>query len=747
MNRSNRTTLLSQKMSLPLNLRLSQMMDPPNEDCPAVGTQPSTNAQPNTLTERTPIAPIAKVRERASGSGRAKSRAWDHFDKLKGEDGKTRAICKYCQKEYLADSKGHGTSNLLSHSANCQKYPYRELERGQQTLSFQPKKDGEEGVDLEAMSFNEEASRKALAEMIILDELPFRFVDGIGFKRFCNVLQPKFKTIPSRITIAKDVAVIFNKERDSLRKTLKGRRVCLTTDTWTSIQNINYMCLAVHFIDDDWKLQKRIINFCQVEDHKGGTIGKRIEMCLLEWNIDSIFTLTVDNASSNNTIIKFLKNKTKTWKGTIFGHEFLHMRCCAHILNLIVGDSLIELDTSIGSIRDAVRYVRSSPNRLENFKKCVEKEKIESKSLLCLDVPTRWNSTYLMLEAAEKFEKAFDRLLEEDSNYQSYFVDDEVCEGGDEGSGTGKKTRGPPTKDDWNKCRMFVKFLRLFYHATRRFLGSLYVTSNCLFDEMFVIQTKIRQLVKKDSKEDQLLSSMAKSMKEKFDKYWGNGDKINLLVYVAVVLDPRKKLKYVKFCFSQLFGAGVVNEMTGRVKDCLTRLYEYYGAHDSTSVEVPNVSEASEMMIDDDCDDPHLLVASQFNSYLEEEDSILCKSEVDKYLAESCVGSIDENFDILGWWKTNSSKYRVLSQVAHDVLAIPVSTIASDSAFSVGGRILDPFRSSLSPMMVEVLICAQNWLQSTIPISLRKAMDDVEQYEQYNSAFSSSSSSPSLGPS
>ena len=64
-----------------------------------------------------------------------------------------------------------------------------------------------------------------------------------------------------------------------------------------------------------------------------------------------------------------------------------------------------------------MRYVKSSPNRYEVFKKCVEKQKIVSKSLVCLDVPTRWNSTYLMLEAAEKFEKAFERLEDEDSNY------------------------------------------------------------------------------------------------------------------------------------------------------------------------------------------------------------------------------------------------------------------------------------------------------------------------------------------
>ena len=56
----------------------------------------------------------------------------------------------------------------------------------------------------------------------------------------------------------------------------------------------------------------------------------------------------------------------------------------------------------------------------------------------------------------------------------------------------------------------------------------------------------------------------------------------------------------------------------------------------------------------------------------------------------------DVKFKILGWWKANSDRYQVLSKLARDVLAVPVSTVASKSAFSTGGRILDPFRSSLS---------------------------------------------------
>jgi hypothetical protein len=118
-------------------------------------------------------------------------------------------------------------------------------------------------------------------------------------------------------------------------------------------------------------------------------------------------TVTVDNASANDSGITYLRRKMNSLKTTIAEGKHIHMRCAAHILYLIVQDGLKEVDQSIKRVRAAIRYVRSSSSRLAKFKEIAQWEKVNSKAFLNLDVCTRSNSTYDMLKATCTYEKVF----------------------------------------------------------------------------------------------------------------------------------------------------------------------------------------------------------------------------------------------------------------------------------------------------------------------------------------------------
>ncbi|CAH9114483.1 unnamed protein product [Cuscuta epithymum] len=528
--------------------------EPPLSREPAVEAPIVENAD---TTQQTNI-PVGSGQKRKQVESRSK--IWEHFVKIFDEKGVlVKGKCIYCARVYCCHSKKHGTSSIRNHMLSCLKNTHSKDTR-QVLLTYQPitaaiPTEEPTGV-LGTWVFDQTAIRRALAEMHIIDELPFRFVDRQGFRKFMSIACPRFK-IPSRWTIARDIYQIYLDEKLNLKRLFREttQRVSITTDTWTSVQRINYMCITAHYIDHQWKLQKKIISFVQVTSHKGEYIAKALENCLLEWGLKNIFTVTVDNASSNDTAVGFFKKKLLSWGASSVKVQYLHMRCIAHILNLAVQDGLKQADTSLSRVRGAVKYVRNSPARLQKFKDISDLIGVEAKCGLHLDVPTRWNSTYLMLKSALCNEKVFEAYEE---NVSSYSVD-----------------LGLDTLDtmDWISCESMVTVLQNFYEMTLRISGSLYVTSNTFFSEVSDLFLVLQDLMKSDRPST---SSMGSTMKSKLDKYWGDPEKMNFLIFFANVLDPRDKFEYLPFQLNALYTEKKGEKFFESIKVALTELFSDY---------------------------------------------------------------------------------------------------------------------------------------------------------------------------
>lgn len=171
-------------------------------------------------------------------------------------------------------------------------------------------------------------------------------------------------------------------------------------------------------------------------------------------------------------LLHFLKKKLKIMGGLVIDGQYFHVRCCAHIFNLVFNDRLRDAHNSITTIRNVVGFVRSSPYRLARFKECIKFSKIECKQLVCLNVWTRWNFTYLMLGVVEKFQVSFEKLDDSKSSYIDFFRDVD-----------------PPVAKDWMNVRAFIQFLKFFYESTRVFSTSLNVSLCVVFHQLTTICT------------------------------------------------------------------------------------------------------------------------------------------------------------------------------------------------------------------------------------------------------------------
>ena len=69
-------------------------------------------------------------------------------------------------------------------------------------------------------------------------------------------------------------------------------------------------------------------------------------------------------------------------------------------------------------------------------------------------------------------------------------------------------------------------------------------------------------------------------------------------------------------------------------------------------------------------------------------------------------------FDILTWWKGKEQQFPILSTMAKDLLTVQASMVASESVFSLSGRVISLRRTKLTPTSVEMCICLKDHLDA-----------------------------------
>ncbi|KAK4271059.1 hypothetical protein QN277_019807 [Acacia crassicarpa] len=540
-------------------------------------------------------------------------------------------------------------------------------------------------------------AQEMAAMAIIEHDLPCSFFEFEGWRQVQQYVNPDSGPITTKAVMS-FIGKFYVSQKENLKQIMSKSpsRICLTFDHWTAIDTEQYVCLTAHFVDENWKLNSKILSFHKmVPPYSEFELAKRVHKCLKAWGIDKkLFSITLDSASMNDNMKDALKERLILHNSLICNGDLFHIRCCADILNTIVQESLELISTALQKIRESIRYVKKSKVRKIDFKHCVEQVGgIDTSMDLRLDDYTGWRSTYAMMEIGIRYRHAFFGLALNDSNYK-------CC----------------PSNEEWKRVVEICNLLEPFEAIANWMSRTSPPTLNMYFMKMSKIELLLEENV---MNVDPMIQDMARRMKEKFGKYWGD---YSVIFALGTIFDPRLKFELTKYCYS-LLDPETCHEKVETIKNKFYFVYSQYkdfgsssSCHDiefksSLGVSMSMLTVLNQPTVSARNEESFTEVSGDNNDFKGRDGASVGKSELDYYLEEAILDPHSfQELDVLDYWKTNRIRFPHLSRMACDILSIRFTTVANESVFSIGSRFLEKYRSTFLSPKDQVLICLRNWL-------------------------------------
>jgi len=284
----------------------------------------------------------------------------------------------------------------------------------------------------------------------------------------------------------------------------------------------------------------------------------------------------------------------------------------------------------------------------------------------------------------------------------------------------------------WETIEIVTQMLQLFKSATTALSGVYYPTSPLALNKIYAMAVKLSEL----GVRGRPYSDMVPPMKEKFRKYFRE---LPPVFTCAAALNPCLNIIGVESlidrianeldlnnpqdpCFSQTMKNTFQKHLTGMFDAYLTKYGTTSQIHDS----MRSFGEGSS--------DPEFAIYGYlWDETTKRQRTNTPSSELGRYGGMNYLAGLTrqdvKNFDVLGWWKAKESEFPILASMARDLLTVQASTVASESAFSVSGRVLSIRRTRLTPPAVEMSICLKDYLDGVERIQDQRSLEGELEYE------------------
>ncbi|XP_027314434.1 zinc finger BED domain-containing protein 4 [Anas platyrhynchos] len=584
------------------------------------------------------------------------SKLWNHFSICSADS--TKVICMHCGRTISRGKKptNLGTSCLLRHLQrfhnNVLKTDVSETVLSSSTDNHMPL-----STELLASSTFDETNDKfcdshpvakkitsLVAEMIALDLQPYSFVDNIGFNRLLEYLQPQYSlpspsyfsrtAIPNMYDNVKQIIISHLKEAES-------GVIHFTSGIWMSNQTREYLTLTAHWVTFESSFRPQcedyhcsaLLNVSQIDcDYNGISIQKQLEYWWETW-ITSIGLQIGITVTDNQSIEKTLNEG-----------DHSSVQCFSHTVNVIVNEA-IKSQRMVQNLLSIARKICERVHRSAKAKEKLaelQKEYELPQHQLIQDVPSKWNTSFHMLERLIEQKRAIDEMSIECS-----FRELISC-------------------DQWEVMQSVCHALKPFEAASRE-MSTHMSTLSQVIPMIHILNRKIEMLFEETMGIDTMLKSLKEAMVSRLSSTLHDPRYI-----FATLLDPRYK--------TSLF----TEEEAEQYKQDLIR-----------ELEIMSSTSEDDKPVSNGCD----IGSPSTNSYGEDnlwslmgdmkktkdlkERAKLPEEMVLSYLEEEVL---EHNCDPLTYWNFKKSSWPVLSKLAVRFLGCPPSIVPSERLFNTSNE-------------------------------------------------------------
>lgn len=352
------------------------------------------------------------------------SKLWNHFSISPADP--TKVVCLHCSRTISRGKKttNLGTSCLFRH---MQRFHGHVLENNNTISGDVPSAEihvKQELMDTTVYETEQTRERfdehhpvakkitKLIAEMLALDLQPSAVVENAGLNRLLEYLQPQYSLPPSSYFTSTAIPDMYERVKDVVLTHLKeaeGGVVHFTTSIWVSSQTREYLTLTAHWATYESSVRPQgqdfhcsaLLSVSQIDcDHDMHDIPKQLEYLWDSWitssGLKKGFTVT-----DNNTI-----------RNTLEDHGHVTMQCFGHTIDLIVSEA-IKSQRMVQNLLSIARKICERVHRSAKAKeKLAELQRVHQlpENQLIQDVPSKWKTSFFMLERLVEQKKAIDEM-------------------------------------------------------------------------------------------------------------------------------------------------------------------------------------------------------------------------------------------------------------------------------------------------------------------------------------------------